>query len=88
MINFHRDGPVMYRKNAQQSSMLMLTVGVFLQQVAVEMSEAGELESNLGQLPGHHPLIKDGMSDDGQSHQEHVELHLSSLCNIPPVVLH
>ncbi|KAG7228899.1 hypothetical protein INR49_008677 [Caranx melampygus] len=32
--------------------------------VVVEISEAGELESDLGQLPGHHPLIKDGMSDD------------------------
>lgn len=24
-----------------------------------------EPEGDLGQLPGHHPLIKDGMSDEG-----------------------
>ncbi|XP_047442518.1 lysine-specific demethylase 4A [Mugil cephalus] len=28
------------------------------------VSGDGELESDLGQLPGHHPLIKDGMSDE------------------------
>ncbi|XP_040896158.1 lysine-specific demethylase 4A isoform X1 [Toxotes jaculatrix] len=33
-------------------------------QVAEEAAEDGEPESDLGQLPGHHPLIKDGMSDD------------------------
>ncbi|XP_023284652.1 lysine-specific demethylase 4A-like [Seriola lalandi dorsalis] len=33
-------------------------------QVAEEVAEDGEPESDLGQLPGHHPLIKDGMSDD------------------------
>ncbi|KAG7514118.1 lysine-specific demethylase 4A isoform X2 [Solea senegalensis] len=34
--------------------------------VAEEASEDGEVQSetDLGQLPGHHPLIKDGMSDD------------------------
>ncbi|KAF1386029.1 hypothetical protein PFLUV_G00113910 [Perca fluviatilis] len=33
-------------------------------QVAEELAADGELESDLGQLPGHHPLIKDGMSDE------------------------
>uniref|UniRef100_A0A8D3CR17 [histone H3]-trimethyl-L-lysine(9) demethylase n=1 Tax=Scophthalmus maximus TaxID=52904 RepID=A0A8D3CR17_SCOMX len=39
----------------------------FLQQVAEEGAEDGEVlpEGDLGRLPGHHPLIKDGMSDDG-----------------------
>ncbi|XP_070687821.1 lysine-specific demethylase 4A isoform X2 [Pempheris klunzingeri] len=32
--------------------------------VAQEVAEDGESESDLGQLPGHHPLIKDGMSDE------------------------
>ncbi|KAE8293861.1 Lysine-specific demethylase 4A [Larimichthys crocea] len=32
--------------------------------VAEDMSGDGESESDLGQLPGHHPLIKDGMSDE------------------------
>ncbi|XP_028442921.1 lysine-specific demethylase 4A isoform X2 [Perca flavescens] len=32
--------------------------------VAEELAADGELESDLGQLPGHHPLIKDGMSDE------------------------
>ncbi|XP_074492980.1 lysine-specific demethylase 4A isoform X2 [Sebastes fasciatus] len=32
--------------------------------VAEELSGDGEPESDLGQLPGHHPLIKDGMSDE------------------------
>lgn len=45
--------------------MLMLTVAVCLQQVASEAAGDGDLESDLGQLPGHHPLIKDGMSDEG-----------------------
>uniref|UniRef100_A0A8D3E018 [histone H3]-trimethyl-L-lysine(9) demethylase n=1 Tax=Scophthalmus maximus TaxID=52904 RepID=A0A8D3E018_SCOMX len=38
----------------------------FLQQVAEEGAEDGEVlpEGDLGRLPGHHPLIKDGMSDD------------------------
>uniref|UniRef100_A0A665T8D9 [histone H3]-trimethyl-L-lysine(9) demethylase n=1 Tax=Echeneis naucrates TaxID=173247 RepID=A0A665T8D9_ECHNA len=42
----------------------MLTVSAFLQQVAEAKAEDGEPEGDLGQLPGHHPLIKDGMSDD------------------------
>ncbi|XP_049911612.1 lysine-specific demethylase 4A isoform X2 [Epinephelus moara] len=33
-------------------------------QVAEEVAGDGEPESDLGQLPGHHPLIKDGMSDE------------------------
>ncbi|XP_028259358.1 lysine-specific demethylase 4A [Parambassis ranga] len=33
-------------------------------QVAEVMPGDGELEIDLGQLPGHHPLIKDGMSDE------------------------
>ncbi|XP_042368656.1 lysine-specific demethylase 4A isoform X1 [Plectropomus leopardus] len=33
-------------------------------QVAEEMALDGEQENDLGQLPGHHPLIKDGMSDE------------------------
>ncbi|XP_034387124.1 lysine-specific demethylase 4A [Cyclopterus lumpus] len=32
--------------------------------VAEEVAGDGEPESDLGQLPGHHPLIKDGMSDE------------------------
>lgn len=36
-----------------------------LQQVAKEMVGDGEQQSDLGQLPGHHPLIKDGLSDEG-----------------------
>ncbi|TDH08240.1 hypothetical protein EPR50_G00095700 [Perca flavescens] len=32
--------------------------------LAEELAADGELESDLGQLPGHHPLIKDGMSDE------------------------
>lgn len=43
----------------------MLTVAVYDHQVAEDMSGDGESESDLGQLPGHHPLIKDGMSDEG-----------------------
>lgn len=43
----------------------MLTVAVSLQQVAEEAAGDGDPESDLGQLPGHHPLIKDGMSDEG-----------------------
>ncbi|XP_029285100.1 lysine-specific demethylase 4A isoform X3 [Cottoperca gobio] len=31
---------------------------------AEEVAGDGESESDLGQLPGHHPLIKDGMSDE------------------------
>lgn len=37
--------------------------------MAEEVAGDGEPESDLGQLPGHHPLIKDGMSDEGLSHQ-------------------
>ncbi|XP_031733683.1 lysine-specific demethylase 4A isoform X2 [Anarrhichthys ocellatus] len=33
-------------------------------QVAEAVAGDGEPESDLGQLPGHHPLIKDGMSDE------------------------
>lgn len=29
------------------------------------MATRKEAEGDLGQLPGHHPLIKDGMSDEG-----------------------
>lgn len=43
----------------------MLTLGVFPQHVLDVVAGDGELESDLGQLPGHHPLIKDGMSDEG-----------------------
>lgn len=49
--------------------MQMLIVGLSLQQLAEEVAEDGEPESDLGQLPGHHPLIKDGMSDEGLSQQ-------------------
>lgn len=30
-----------------------------------EVTGNRELENELGQLPGHHPLISDGMSDEG-----------------------
>lgn len=40
-----------------------------LQQVAEEVAGDGEPRNDLGQLPGHHPLIKDGMSDEGLSQQ-------------------
>lgn len=43
----------------------VLTIGVFPQHVLEVVAGDGELESDLGQLPGHHPLIKDGMSDEG-----------------------
>uniref|UniRef100_A0A669DPD4 [histone H3]-trimethyl-L-lysine(9) demethylase n=1 Tax=Oreochromis niloticus TaxID=8128 RepID=A0A669DPD4_ORENI len=36
-------------------------------QVAKVMAGVREFETDLGQLPGHHPLIKDGMSDEGVS---------------------
>lgn len=49
--------------------MSSLTGGVSVQQGAEELTGDGELESDLGQLPGHHPLIKDGMSDEGLPHQ-------------------
>lgn len=49
--------------------MLMLTVALSLQQVAEEVARDIKLENDLGQLPGHHPLIKDGMSDEGLLHQ-------------------
>lgn len=41
-----------------------LTRAAFLQQVAEALTDQ-EPEGDLGQLPGHHPLIKDGMSDEG-----------------------
>uniref|UniRef100_A0AAX7TEA0 [histone H3]-trimethyl-L-lysine(9) demethylase n=1 Tax=Astatotilapia calliptera TaxID=8154 RepID=A0AAX7TEA0_ASTCA len=34
-------------------------------QVAKAMAGLRDFETDLGQLPGHHPLIKDGMSDEG-----------------------
>lgn len=46
------------------SSTLALIQATFLQQVA-ELVLDQEPEGDLGQLPGHHPLIKDGMSDEG-----------------------
>lgn len=48
--------------------MLMWTVGVSFQQVTEDVARGALQENNLGQLPGHHPLIKDGMSDEGLSH--------------------
>lgn len=42
---------------------------VSLQQVAEGLAANREPESDLGQLPGHHPLINDGISDEGQ--QQH-----------------
>lgn len=38
-------------------------------QVAEEVAGGIKLENDLGQLPGHHPLIKDGMNDEGLFHQ-------------------
>ena len=49
--------------------MLTLTGSVSVQQGAEELTGDGEPDSDLGQLPGHHPLIKDGMSDEGLPHQ-------------------
>uniref|UniRef100_A0A668AHR8 [histone H3]-trimethyl-L-lysine(9) demethylase n=1 Tax=Myripristis murdjan TaxID=586833 RepID=A0A668AHR8_9TELE len=43
---------------------LMLTVAVFLQQGAEEVALDEEQDSHLGKLPRHHPLIKEGMSDE------------------------
>ncbi|XP_049443979.1 lysine-specific demethylase 4A isoform X2 [Epinephelus fuscoguttatus] len=40
-------------------------------QVAEEVAGDGEPESDLGQLPGHHPLIKDGMSDEEAPEEVH-----------------
>lgn len=49
---------------------LLMTIHVCVQQGAEEMAGDGEDEEyDLGQLPGHHPLIKDGMSDEGLSDQ-------------------
>lgn len=48
-----------------------------LQQMAKAMAGVREFETDLGQLPGHHPLIKDGMSDEGVS--EHFPLSACSL---------
>lgn len=56
---------------------LTLTVAVCLQQVAQVVAGDGKLGTDLGQLPGHHPLIKDGMSDEGVSEQKHC---LLSVC--------
>ncbi|XP_056270042.1 lysine-specific demethylase 4A isoform X2 [Pseudoliparis swirei] len=42
-------------------------------QVAEEMAGDGESESDLGQLPGHHPLIKDGMSEEALKEAPPVE---------------
>ncbi|XP_049443983.1 lysine-specific demethylase 4A isoform X6 [Epinephelus fuscoguttatus] len=39
--------------------------------VAEEVAGDGEPESDLGQLPGHHPLIKDGMSDEEAPEEVH-----------------
>lgn len=49
--------------------MFILTVAVSHQQVPEEVVGDREVESDLGQLPGHHPLMKDGMSDEGVLHQ-------------------
>ncbi|XP_070764461.1 lysine-specific demethylase 4A [Enoplosus armatus] len=38
-------------------------------QVAEEVAGDEEPQSDLGQLPGHHPLIKDGMSDEEAPHE-------------------
>ncbi len=51
-----------------------------LQQVAVEAAEGAKLDGDLGQLPGHHPLIKDGMSDEGLLHQ--LQQLKGTICNI------
>lgn len=37
---------------------------LYVQQTKDELTRDGELKPDLGQLPGHHPLIKDGMSDE------------------------
>lgn len=52
---------------------------VSLQQVAKVMAGVREFETDLGQLPGHHPLIKDGMSDEGVSEHFKVPLSVYSL---------
>lgn len=61
--------------------LLMLTVAVSLQQVAEEAAGDGDLESDLGQLPGHHPLIKDGMSDEGLMLQIQISEQLTTKAN-------
>uniref|UniRef100_A0A7N8Y330 [histone H3]-trimethyl-L-lysine(9) demethylase n=1 Tax=Mastacembelus armatus TaxID=205130 RepID=A0A7N8Y330_9TELE len=42
----------------------MLTEVISFQQVAEDVAGEREPQSDLGQLPRHHPLIKDGMSDE------------------------
>ncbi|XP_044056640.1 lysine-specific demethylase 4A isoform X3 [Siniperca chuatsi] len=42
-------------------------------QVAEEVAADGQPESDLGQLPGHHPLLKDGMSDEEAQESPPVE---------------
>lgn len=59
-------------KNAKmhfQIGLLILTAVVSLQQGADQVAGEAEPETDLGQLPGHHPLIKEGMSDEGLSEQ-------------------
>uniref|UniRef100_A0AAQ5YJH7 [histone H3]-trimethyl-L-lysine(9) demethylase n=1 Tax=Amphiprion ocellaris TaxID=80972 RepID=A0AAQ5YJH7_AMPOC len=55
-----------HTKSAQLSvsSILNANSQYFLQQVAAVVAGHEEQENDLGQLPGHHPLIKDGMSDE------------------------
>uniref|UniRef100_A0AAQ5YXU6 [histone H3]-trimethyl-L-lysine(9) demethylase n=1 Tax=Amphiprion ocellaris TaxID=80972 RepID=A0AAQ5YXU6_AMPOC len=64
-----------HTKSAQLSvsSILNANSQYFLQQVAAVVAGHEEQENDLGQLPGHHPLIKDGMSDEAPSEAPPVE---------------
>uniref|UniRef100_A0A667ZXS3 [histone H3]-trimethyl-L-lysine(9) demethylase n=1 Tax=Myripristis murdjan TaxID=586833 RepID=A0A667ZXS3_9TELE len=53
-----------FAANHHPVCVLMLTVAVFLQQGAEEVALDEEQDSHLGKLPRHHPLIKEGMSDE------------------------
>lgn len=44
---------------------MTVVVAVLLQQGAEELGADRQAQGDLGQLPGHHPLMKDGMSDEG-----------------------
>lgn len=57
----------MWLSKLKSKNNALLTVRFYLQQVAEETAKnkAPQPQSDLGQLPGHHPLIKDGISDDG-----------------------
>uniref|UniRef100_A0A674P4R2 [histone H3]-trimethyl-L-lysine(9) demethylase n=1 Tax=Takifugu rubripes TaxID=31033 RepID=A0A674P4R2_TAKRU len=59
------EGEIQSKEDRSESCELALIHTSSLQQGAEEATTDKEAEGDLGQLPGHHPLIKDGMSDEG-----------------------